>query len=370
MFSSGYDLGDLADEAFAERGRAARRPPVHRRARRARRLPDPDARGAPRPHDRRRPRARARVRPAARRRRRSGSACRPRSSASSTRTPACAGSSRRSAPRARASCSSSAAHIDARTALTWGLVNAVVLPSDLEEESLEWAEELAANAPLSVRGNKRVIRELLRAGARPRPRRRARARSSCAGRASRSEDMREGVRAFAEKRPARWRGKLGRGAVAARVRPGGPGRGAAARTASRMATTPVPFSTYGVRAARERVRAPSRAAVNPDSATIRQAGAHASIAPIASRPCRRGIEMSSSTTSGHSSASAASPASPSPASPTTTTSRVVRERVAQQRSESRRIVAEQHPNLPASHGRERTRRSPAAPVTRRHVNAG
>ena len=40
-----------------------------------------------------------------------------------------------------------------------------MLPSDLEEESLEWAEELAANAPLSVRGNKRVIRELLRAGA-------------------------------------------------------------------------------------------------------------------------------------------------------------------------------------------------------------
>src|ERR671926_7519 len=41
-------------------------------------------------------------------------------------------------------------NIDARTALDWGLVNAVVLPADLDEEGLEWAAELAANAPLSV----------------------------------------------------------------------------------------------------------------------------------------------------------------------------------------------------------------------------
>ena len=96
--------------------------------------------------------------------------------------------------------------IDARTALTWGLVNAVVLPSDLEEESLQWTEELAANAPLSVRGNKRVIRELLRAGTDLDPdieRELIELRRACFA----SEDMREGVRAFAEKRPARWRGK-------------------------------------------------------------------------------------------------------------------------------------------------------------------
>ena len=89
---------------------------------------------------------------------------------------------------------------------TWGLVNAVVLPSDLEEESLQWTEELAANAPLSVRGNKRVIRELLRAGAGLDPdieRELIELRRACFA----SEDMREGVRAFAEKRPARWRGK-------------------------------------------------------------------------------------------------------------------------------------------------------------------
>jgi enoyl-CoA hydratase/carnithine racemase len=97
-------------------------------------------------------------------------------------------------------------NVDARTALTWGLVNAVVLPSDLEEEALDWAEELAANAPLSVRGNKRVIRELLRAGADLDPdveRELIELRQAC----FRSEDLREGVRAFAEKRPARWRGR-------------------------------------------------------------------------------------------------------------------------------------------------------------------
>ena len=57
-------------------------------------------------------------------------------------------------------------NIDARTALGWGLVNAVALPTDVDEEALAWCEELAANSPLSVRGNKRVIRELVAADGR------------------------------------------------------------------------------------------------------------------------------------------------------------------------------------------------------------
>lgn len=97
-------------------------------------------------------------------------------------------------------------NVDARTALLWGMVNAVVLPVDLEEEALDWCDELAANAPLSVRGNKRVIRELLRSRSHLDPdveRELLELRRACFS----SEDMREGVRAFGEKRPARWRGR-------------------------------------------------------------------------------------------------------------------------------------------------------------------
>ena len=97
-------------------------------------------------------------------------------------------------------------NVDVRSALAWGLVNHVALPADLAEEALDWAAELAGNAPLSVRGTKRIIRELLHADRSLDPDverdllelRRA---------SFRSEDLREGVRAFAEKRPARWRGR-------------------------------------------------------------------------------------------------------------------------------------------------------------------
>jgi enoyl-CoA hydratase/carnithine racemase len=81
-----------------------------------------------------------------------------------------------------------------------------VIGTDLEETSLGWAREMAANAPLSVQGNKRVIREILRAEGELDPDVEqeliALREASFA-----SEDMKEGVRAFGEKRPARWRGR-------------------------------------------------------------------------------------------------------------------------------------------------------------------
>ena len=46
-----------------------------------------------------------------------------------------------------------------------GCVHEVAGAEDLEGFALDWAAELAANAPLSVRGNKRVLRALLAAEA-------------------------------------------------------------------------------------------------------------------------------------------------------------------------------------------------------------
>jgi enoyl-CoA hydratase/carnithine racemase len=99
-----------------------------------------------------------------------------------------------------------ARNVDARTALTWGLVNQVVGVSELESAALDLVQDLAANAPLSVRGNKRAIRELLAADGQldaEVERELIELREA----SFQSEDLREGVRAFGQKRPARWKGR-------------------------------------------------------------------------------------------------------------------------------------------------------------------
>jgi enoyl-CoA hydratase/carnithine racemase len=97
-------------------------------------------------------------------------------------------------------------YIDAATALEWGLVNRVAGAEQLEHVALELAGELAGNAPLSQTGNKRVIAALLRAeGALPVDVEEELIELRRASFAS--QDLREGMRAFAERRAARWRGE-------------------------------------------------------------------------------------------------------------------------------------------------------------------
>jgi enoyl-CoA hydratase/carnithine racemase len=97
-------------------------------------------------------------------------------------------------------------YVDAATALQWGLVNRVAAEAELAAEALELAGELAGNAPLSQLGNKRVIGALLATrGELPQE---LEAELIELRRASfASQDMREGMRAFAEKRAPRWRGE-------------------------------------------------------------------------------------------------------------------------------------------------------------------
>ena len=99
-----------------------------------------------------------------------------------------------------------ARNIEAEVALEWGLVNRVCPEPELQDLALELAGELAGNAPLSQLGNKRVIAELLRAEARLDPEVEEQLIELRLASFS-SEDMREGVRAFAERRPPRWQGR-------------------------------------------------------------------------------------------------------------------------------------------------------------------
>ncbi len=99
-----------------------------------------------------------------------------------------------------------ARRIDARTARDWGLVNALSEAGRLGDDALELAVEIAGHAPLAQRGNKRVINAVLEAEGqmdREVEQELVELRRAC----FESEDFREAVRAFAEKRPANWRGR-------------------------------------------------------------------------------------------------------------------------------------------------------------------
>jgi enoyl-CoA hydratase/carnithine racemase len=96
-------------------------------------------------------------------------------------------------------------NLDAERAEEIGLVNQVVDDGEIERASIELAAEVAANAPLSMKGNKHAIDTL---NSYPRltdeqERELIELRESC----FRSEDFREGIAAFAEKRKPGWKGR-------------------------------------------------------------------------------------------------------------------------------------------------------------------
>jgi crotonobetainyl-CoA hydratase len=97
--------------------------------------------------------------------------------------------------------------LTASDGLRFGLFNHVVPPGEVLPKALLIAEEIAGAAPLAVRAIKEVVSETLHLSvAEAFARTRAKSFSTYAA-MLKSDDHEEGPRAFAEKRPAVWKGR-------------------------------------------------------------------------------------------------------------------------------------------------------------------
>ena len=97
--------------------------------------------------------------------------------------------------------------IDAHVAQGWGLVNRLLPAEGAEGAALALAEEIARNAPLAVQGMKRILRLLESAHERGLSGAERGEIAELRRRAFESEDILEGRRAFAERRPPSFQGK-------------------------------------------------------------------------------------------------------------------------------------------------------------------
>jgi enoyl-CoA hydratase/carnithine racemase len=97
----------------------------------------------------------------------------------------------------------SARTVEAEEAHRIGLIQRLLPPAELERYTYDYLRQVAANAPLSIRGTKEQIRAIFE-GITDAHRQRL---AQLGLETYNSEDYREGTRAFMEKRPPRFRGQ-------------------------------------------------------------------------------------------------------------------------------------------------------------------